>query len=87
MSVLVTVTIPLDISVYDQISTSARPQLLAAPGFRAHTVHANEPGSFTVTELWDQAEDHAAFFDATIRPNLPVDVSKSVTELHTVLMP
>lgn len=86
MPVLTTSTIPLDISAYDQIGPHIAPQLKAARGFHAHAVHSEQPGTFTVTEIWDSAEDHASFFNQHVRPNLPDGVRVTVTELHAALV-
>jgi hypothetical protein len=83
MAALVTSTIGLDISVYDQIAAGLTGPLKVAPGFRAHAAHPVD-GGFVVTEVWDSAADHRAFFDAAVKPNMPegVPVSIEVTELR-----
>lgn len=37
-----------------------------------------------VTEIWDDAEDHRAFFDSAVKPNIPdgVPCEVTVTDLH-----
>lgn len=79
MSVLVITEIPLDISVYDQIAPGIEPHLRAAKGFTHHTAHAIGNG-FVVTEIWDSSEDHKAFFETAIKPNLPVEPTR--LEVH-----
>lgn len=83
MAALVTSTIGLDISVYDQIAAGLTGPLKAAAGFRSHAAYPVASG-FVVTEVWDSAEDHRAFFDAAVKPNMPdgVPVTIEVTELR-----
>ena len=85
MSILVTTTVPLDITVYDQISPHTTPALLAAPGFRSHAAHTDHEGTFTVTEIWDTREDHRAFFDANVAANLPPGVTSTVIDLRNAV--
>jgi hypothetical protein len=86
MAVLVNTTLGLDISVYDQISAGVTDTLKASPGFRTHAAYPVE-GGFVVTEIWDSAEDHLAFFDSAVRPNIPdgVPVELQVIELRNTI--
>lgn len=83
MAALITSTIGLDISVYDQIAAGLTGPLKAATGFRSHAAYP-AGGGFVVTEVWDSAEDHRAFFDSAVKPNMPdgVPVTIEVTELR-----
>ena len=83
MAALVTSTIGLPIGVYDQIAAGLTEPLKAAPGFRSHAVYPVDDG-FVVTEIWDDAQDHRAFFESAVKPNMPdgVPVKVEVTELH-----
>jgi hypothetical protein len=42
-------------------------------------------GGFVVTEIWDSAADHEAFFDAAIKPHLPDRASVKVIELQNAI--
>lgn len=84
MTALVNTTIPLDISVYDQIIGGLAGPLKAAPGFRSHACYPTGSG-FIVSEIWDSSQDHRAFFDANVGPRLPDGVLVEVTELHNLL--
>ncbi len=85
MAELVTTTVPLDISIYDQMSPAIAAQLRAARGFRSHALHASA-SRFTVTEIWDSASDHSAFFDANVKPHLPAEgVTVEINELRNLL--
>lgn len=83
MAALITTTLGLDISVYDQISPGLTAPLKAAPGFRFHAAYPVD-GGFAVTEVWDSAEDHQAFFESAVKPNMPpgVPAKVEVTELR-----
>lgn len=86
MAALVTSTYGLDLAVYDQIAAGVTDQLRAAPGFRSHAAYPVE-GGFAVTEIWDDAADHKAFFDSAVRPGIPdgVPFEVKVTELHNTI--
>lgn len=83
MAALVTSTIGLDISVYDQIAAGLTEPLKAAPGFRSHAAYPVD-GGFVVSEIWDNADDHRAFFESAVKPNMPdgVPVTIEVIELR-----
>lgn len=86
MAALVTSTFDLDITVYDQIAAGVTESLRAAPGFRAHAAYPVD-GGFAVTEIWDDAQDHQAFFESAVRPNISggVRFDVTVTELHNTI--
>ena len=86
MAALVTSTYGLDIAVYDQIAAGITDHLRAAPGFRSHAAYP-VAGGFAVTEIWDDAADHKAFFDSAVRPNIPdgVPFDITVTELRNTI--
>jgi heme-degrading monooxygenase HmoA len=85
MPALVTITVPLDITVYEQMSAGLAPHLATAPGFRAHGAYPVE-GGFVVTEIWDSAAEHEAFFDAAIKPHLADGASVKVIELRNAIV-
>jgi hypothetical protein len=86
MAVLVNTTLGLDISVYDQLAAQLADTVKASPGFRTHAAYPVE-GGFVVTEIWDSAEDHRAFFDSAVRPNVPdgVPLEIQVIELRNTV--
>jgi hypothetical protein len=86
MAVLVNTTLGLDISVYDQLTAGLAEPLKAASGFRAHVAYPVE-GGFVVTEVWDSAEDHRAFFESAVKPNVPdgVPLELEVIELRNTI--
>jgi heme-degrading monooxygenase HmoA len=81
MTALVNTTVPLDIAVYDQMSTGLVDACKAARGFRSHAAYP-VPGGFMVSEIWDSADDHRAFFDSALKPNMPEGVAVEVIELR-----
>lgn len=58
---------------YEGIAAALRDKLKATPGFNAHYAYESE-GGMTVVEIWDEAAQHDAWFDNTVKPNLPVEV-------------
>lgn len=86
MAVLVSTTFGLDISVYDQLAAGLTDKVKAAPGFHVHCAYPVESG-FAVSEIWDSAGAHQAFFDSLVKPNIPdgVPVEIKVTELHNTI--
>jgi hypothetical protein len=85
MTVLVTTTVPLDVTVYDQIIAALGPSLAAAPGFRAHVAYA-VPEGFAVAEVWDTEAHHQAFFSANVAPNLPPGATVAATPLRNTML-
>lgn len=86
MAALITTTVPLDISVYDQMSAELAPHLKAAPGFLSHVCHPGD-GGFVVTEIWETAQDHTDFFEANVKPNLPPEgVTVNAIELRNTIL-
>jgi hypothetical protein len=60
--------------------------LEASPGFRTHAAYPVE-GGLVVTEIWDSAEDHRAFFESAVKPNIPdgVPLELQVRELRNTV--
>jgi len=70
MLILVNSTYGLDISFYDQIAAEVTGFRKAAPGFRIHSADAVD-GGVVVTVIWDNGQDHRAFFESAVKPNIP----------------
>lgn len=81
---LVNSTDGLNISVCDQ--TAAGSPEPVGTGFRAHAVYPVEVG-FVVMEIGDDAEDHRAFFESAVKPNMPdgVRFEIQVMERHSTI--
>jgi hypothetical protein len=68
---------------YDEISPPLLEQLEKQPGFMLH-VSFEDANGFCVAEIWDTKEQHDAFFNATVAPNVPAQISQEVIELHSL---
>ena len=71
---------------YDEISPPLVEKLKSQPGFLFHTAFTDK-GQFTVSEIWESQEQHDAWFDANVAPNLPMAVQQEVVQLHSVHTP
>jgi hypothetical protein len=68
---------------YDEISPPLLEELKKQPGFQLHTAFEDANG-FCVAEIWDSQEQHDAFFNGTVAPNVPAEITQEVIELHSV---
>lgn len=73
------------LAMYDQVSSRLLPEVKRQAGFHIHVCYPIEDG-FVVNEVWDSSEQHAAWFDGNVRPNLPPEAHPQieVVELHNV---
>lgn len=87
MTVLATSRSDIGPDFYDVVIEQLGPQLADADGFRGHFAGADPEGGWTVIEVWDTAEQQAAFFDRFVRPNLPdgVVTGPAVRPLHNTM--
>ena len=60
----------LGISFYDQIAAGLTGSREAAPGFLTDAAEVVD-GGVVVTEIWDNGQDHRAFFEFAVMPNIP----------------
>jgi heme-degrading monooxygenase HmoA len=65
---------------YESIAAKLVDKLKTSPGFIAHYACERENG-VNVVEIWESAEQHDAWFNESVRPNLPVDVTPEKNEL------
>jgi heme-degrading monooxygenase HmoA len=69
---------------------ASAPQLVAMlkkqPGFLFHVSYADGDG-FVVAEVWETREQHDAWFDANVTPNIPMEITQEVIDLHSVHKP
>jgi len=72
--------------LYDQISPPLIERLRKAPGFIVHASYVDANG-FCVAELWETQEQHDAWFNENVVPNVPVEISQEVIELHSLHQP
>ena len=73
-------------ALYDEISPPLVADLKTQPGFLLHVTFDDATG-FVVSELWESQEQHDAWFNAKVKPNLPFEVSQEVVALHSVHQP
>ena len=71
---------------YDELSPGLVAQVKEAPGFMLHVSFVDDKG-FCVAEIWETKEQHDAFFDTVVAPNVPAPISQEVIELHSVHEP
>ncbi len=73
------------LAMYDQLSSRLLPEAKRQAGFHIHICYPVDDG-FAVNEVWDTAEQHRAWYEGNIRPNLPPDAHPQieVVELHNV---
>ena len=74
-------------ALYDQISPPLIADLKTQQGFLLHVTYEDAAGSFVVGEVWETQEQHDAWFNAKVKPNLPFEISQEVTALHSVHKP
>lgn len=65
---------------YEGIATVLIDKLKATPGFIAHYAWEHE-GGMTVVEIWENGEQHDAWFENNVKPHLSVEVSPEKHEL------
>ena len=86
MAVLVKITNrAASLAMYDQLSSRLLPEAKRQAGFQIHACYPLDDG-FEVIEVWDTAEQHRAWYDGNVRPNIPPDAQPEidVVELHNV---
>jgi hypothetical protein len=68
---------------YDELSPPLVEEIKKQPGFLLHVSFEDGQG-FCVAEVWETKEQHDTFFNATVKPNVPVEISQEVIELHSI---
>jgi hypothetical protein len=68
---------------YDEISPPLLEQVKQQPGFMLH-VSFEDANGFCVAEIWETKEQHDAFFNENVAPNVPAQISQEVIELHSL---
>ena len=71
---------------YDRISPSLVEQVKKAPGFVLHVAFEDAQG-FCVAEIWESQEQHDAWFNDNVVPNVPVEIKQEVVQIHAVQRP
>ena len=86
MAVLVQHRSAMSKDQYDEVSPRLVEHLKQQPGFVLHVTYEDANG-FVVAEVWETQEQHDAWFDANVTPNVPMEISQEVVDLHTVHAP
>jgi len=89
MAVLVKITNQgASLAMYDQIAPRLMLALKDQVGFHMHAAFVLEDGGgFGVHEVWDSRDQHEAWYDSYIRPNIPPDAQPQIAyvELHSLV--
>ncbi|MGD1050096.1 MAG: antibiotic biosynthesis monooxygenase [Solirubrobacteraceae bacterium] len=86
MPVLVRHRAPMTAAQYDESAPALIALLKQQPGFVVHVAY-EDAGGFVVAEIWETQEQHDSWFDANVKPNIPVEITQEVIDVHSVHMP
>jgi len=86
MAVLIRHRSPMSATQYDELSPPLVEQVKKQPGFLIHCSYEDASG-FVVAEVWETQEQHDTWFDANVKPNVPVEIRQEVIDLHSVHKP
>ena len=86
MPVLIRHRAAMSSAEYDAASPPLVAMLKNAPGFLFHASY-EDAGGLVVAEVWETRQQHDAFFDANVQPNVPFEITQEVIELHSVHLP
>jgi len=71
---------------YDQLSPPLVEKVKQAPGFILHVSFVDANG-FCVAELWESKEQHDAWFNENVVPNVPGEITQEVIQVHSLHQP
>jgi hypothetical protein len=71
---------------YDETSPPLVEKLKEQPGFVLHVSFEDAQG-FCVAEVWETKEQHDTFFNETVKPNVPAEITQEVINLHSIHKP
>jgi hypothetical protein len=71
---------------YDEAAPPLTALLRQQPGFLFHVAY-EDAGGFVVGEVWETQEQHDAFFNAHVKPNVPFEITQEIVEAHNVVKP
>jgi heme-degrading monooxygenase HmoA len=72
--------------LYDQVAPPLIESAKQAPGFILHVTYEDGNG-FCVSEIWETQEQHDAWFNENVIPNLPMAISQETIALHSIHQP
>ena len=71
---------------YDEMSPPLVELIKQQPGFLLHVSYEDASG-FVVAEGWETQEQHDTWFDANVKPNVPMEIAQEVIDLHSAHTP
>jgi len=86
MPVLIRHRAPMSPAQYDESAPTLIELLQKQPGFLVH-VSYEDPEGFVVAEVWETQQQHDTWFDANVKPNIPVEIMQEVIDLHSFHKP
>jgi len=86
MPVLIRHRAAMSVAQYDEMSPPLVALIKKQPGFLLHVSYEDASG-FVVAEVWETQEQHDTWFDANVKPNVPVEITQEVINLHSVHKP
>jgi heme-degrading monooxygenase HmoA len=89
MAVLVRISATgMDQVTYDQMAPGLHELVRKQPGFIMHVAYPTSDG-FYVGEVWESQDQHDAWFNEHVKPNLPAPdaMSTEYVQLHAVVLP
>jgi len=76
----------LGIDDYDRISPPLVEQIKQQPGFVLHVAFEDSQG-LCVAEIWSSQEQHDAWFNEAVVPNVPAEIKQEVIQIHNLVEP
>jgi hypothetical protein len=67
---------------YDASAPALTALIVKQPGFLFHVSYEDAEG-FIVAEVWETQEDHDAWFEANVKPNIPFEITQEAIDLHS----
>ena len=86
MPVLIRHRAAMTAAQYDESAPALVEHMKQQPGFLVHVTYEDGEG-FVVAEAWETQEQHDAWFDANVTPNVPFEITQEVVDLHSVHTP
>ena len=73
-------------SQYDEVAPPLIEALKRQPGFVLHVAFEDSEG-FCVAEIWESQEQHDAWFNEHVVPNVPGEIKQEVFQIHAIERP
>ncbi len=82
MPVLIRHRAPMSAAQYDEVAPALLEEMKKHPGFLVHVSYEDADG-FVVAEVWESQQQHDAWFNANVKPNVPFEITQEVIDLHS----